>query len=164
MRHAAVVLAAVVVLAGCGTDSADGEAASSTASSSPSASSGPQEDEGKDGAEHGSKHGAKHGGKHGPKHGGKHGDKHGAKHGAAPADAPACGAVWRDGVRLARDYEGCMAGTRFVTVDQEPCSFGQRLVRFGDHFYAVRGGPVNRTSAPLAQDRDYRGAIASCRA
>ena len=156
MRHAAVVLAAVVVLAGCGTDSADGEAASSTASSSPSASSGPQEDEGKDGAEHGSKHG----GKHGPKHGGKHG----AKHGAAPADAPACGAVWRDGVRLARDYEGCMAGTRFVTVDQEPCSFGQRLVRFGDHFYAVRGGPVNRTSAPLAQDRDYRGAIASCRA
>ena len=48
--------------------------------------------------------------------------------------------------------------------DQESCSFGQRLVRYGNHYYAVRGGPVNRTNAPLARDRDYRGAIASCRA
>jgi hypothetical protein len=57
-----------------------------------------------------------------------------------------------------------MSGATFVAVDQEPCSFGQRLVRYGDHFYAVRGGPVNRTAAPLLKDRDYRGAIASCRA
>jgi hypothetical protein len=83
---------------------------------------------------------------------------------SVPAGTPACDAVWVDGSRLARDYAGCRIGERFVEPDQEPCSFGQRLVRYGDHFYAVRGGPVNRTAAALAKDRDYRGAIASCRA
>ena len=155
MRRAAVLLAAVAALAGCGTEvdpSAQGSAASSSAaSSSPSPTP----------SEHGKHQGH---GKHG-KHGehGKH-QKHGEHEPAVPADAPACAAVWKDGSRLARDYDGCVSGGRFVAVDQEPCSFGQRLVRFGDHFYAVRGGPVNRTAAPLAEDRDYRSAIASCRA
>ena len=144
MRRAAVLLAALVLLAGCGADTEDTSAQDGEASTSPAAdatSPSPSPTKTKDKPE----------------------DKP-AESPSVPADAPACAAVWKDGTRLARDYEGCMAGGDFVAVDQEPCSFGQRLVRYGDHFYAVRGGPVNRTAAPLAKDRDYRGAIASCRA
>ena len=145
MRRAAALLAAVVVLAGCGTEAAERDAAAPSTASDSSSPTKAEEDKAEE---------DKAGHEHEP-------EKATTK---APADAPACAAVWRDGARLARDYEGCLAGKQFVTVDQEPCSFGQRLVRFGDHFYAVRGGPVNRTSAPLTKDRDYRGAIASCRA
>ena len=144
MRRAAVLLAALVLLAGCGADTEDTSAQDAEASTSPAAdatSPSPSPTKTKDNPE-----------------------DEPAESPSVPADAPACAAVWKDGTRLARDYEGCMAGGDFVAVDQEPCSFGQRLVRYGDHFYAVRGGPVNRTAAPLAKDRDYRGAIASCRA
>ena len=147
MRHAAVTIAAVVVLAGCGADdggaTAEGSATPSPSEvSSASSSPSPAKDEK-------------------PKKAEPTEDEPKA---AVPDDAPACASVWRTGTRLARTYEGCMSGATFVAVDQEPCSFGQRLVRYGDHFYAVRGGPVNRTDAPLLKDRDYRGAIASCRA
>jgi len=132
-------VAAVVVLAGCGTDA--GTSAEEPVASPASESPTPDTDE--------------------PDKGEPAEDDEPQ---AVPAGTPACAAVWRDGTRLARDYQGCRVGQRFVAPDQEPCSFGQRLVRYGDHFYAVRGGPVNRTAAPLAKDRDYRGAIASCRA
>jgi hypothetical protein len=154
MRGAAVALAAVVVLAGCGTDTAARTSASSDATASDQPSSAPSP-----------AGGSSDGPSSKPSTPGK--DKSGGSAKSAPAvpaDAPACGAVWRDGLRLARHYDGCVAGGQFVRVDQEPCSFGQQLVRYGTHFYAVRGGPVNRTAAPLTKDRDYRGAIASCRA
>jgi hypothetical protein len=144
MRRVAVLLTVLVALAGCGTDTKDTAAQSSGSSTSPTGDSTstktkdvqPSKDKpSKDKTEQ-----------------------------TIPADAPACAAVWDDGARLARDYEGCMFGKVFVAVDQEPCSFGQRLVRYGEHYYAVRGGPVNRTAAPLLKDRDYRSAVASCRA
>lgn len=151
MRRAAVLVAAVVVLAGCGTDTPATTAQGSSSTSAVADSTSPSAGAPKDASSASSK--------------GQPMTDQPAKDGSTvPADAPACAAVWRDGTKLARDYEGCRAGAQFVAVDQEPCSFGQKLVRFGDHFYAVRGGPVNRTAAPLAKDREYRGAIASCRA
>jgi hypothetical protein len=150
MRSVVVLVAAAAVLSGCGTDTVarSSVTSTSTASMSPAPAPSPTKvqsvkDKPAGAAEH---------------------DGAGSGGATVPADAPACGAVWRDGLRLARDYHGCTAGKQFVTVDQEPCSFGQQLVRFGDHFYAVRGGPVNRTAMPLAKDRTYRGALASCRA
>ena len=142
MRRAAVLLAALVLLGGCAADAEDTSAQDAEASTSPEpdATSPSASPKAKDEPRKKSTDAA-----------------------TVPADAPACAAVWRDGTRLARDYEGCMAGGDFVAVDQEPCSFGQRLVRYGDHFYAVRGGPGNRTTAPLDEDRVYRGALASCR-
>jgi hypothetical protein len=150
MRRAAVLVAAVIALAGCGTDSATSTEGSVTASESTSETTGdatsapPSASPTKSRAEEDPS----------PSH----------EPAAVPAGTPGCATVWVDGTRLARDYAGCRLGQRFVEPDQEPCSFGQRLVRYGDHFYAVRGGPVNRTTARLAKDRDYRGAIASCRA
>ncbi|HET7194656.1 MAG TPA: hypothetical protein VFI99_06650 [Nocardioides sp.] len=44
------------------------------------------------------------------------------------------------------------------------CSSGQRMVRYGDHFYAVPGGTINETKSSLEDDRGYRKAVASCRA
>jgi hypothetical protein len=146
MRRTAVLVAVVLALVGCGTDSGTStegstqasESATESASESPSESPSPSPSEEKPPPSH--------------------------EPAVVPAGTPGCATVWVDGTRLARDYAGCRLGQRFVEPDQEPCSFGQRLVRYGDHFYAVRGGPVNRTTAPLAKDRDYRGAIASCRA
>lgn len=145
MRRAAVMVAVVVALAGCGTDSPS-SSDRAAASESPSASTeSPMESPTESPMESSS-------------------PSPSDQPVVVPAGTPACAAVWVDGTRLARDYAGCRVGKRFVKPDQEPCSFGQRLVRYGDHFYAVRGGPVNRTTAALAKDRDYRGAIASCRA
>jgi len=157
MRRAAVLVAVLALLAGCGDDTSSGAVRDPSTDGADSASANPSPDDVGD-DEGGDKSGDR--GDKGDDKGG-HGSDDGA---AAPADAPACATVWKAGTRLARDYDGCMAGGDFVAVDQEPCSFGQRLVRYGDHFYAVRGGPVNRTTAPLAKDRDYRGAVPSCRA
>jgi len=140
MRRAAVLVAALVALAGCGSDagtSAEGTTTASASATEESPSPSPSKPRPSPTKE---------------------------KPAAVPAGTPACAAVWVDGTRLARGYVGCRIGQRFVEPDQESCSFGQRLVRYGDHFYAVRGGPVNRTTAPLAKDHAYRGAIASCRA
>ena len=143
MRRAVVLVAAVVALAGCGSDEGTSAESPATASASedPSSSESPSESPSPRPSKTPTEEPV-----------------------AVPAGTPACAAVWVDGTRLARDYEGCRVGPRFVEPDQESCSFGQRLVRYGNHFYAVRGGPVNRTGAPLAKDRDYRGALASCRA
>ena len=142
MRRTAVLLAALVVLAACGTD----EATTSAQDPAGSASEEPDTDQRDEPSAKPPKP---------PKP---------SRTPEVPPDAPKCSVVWVDGTRLARDYAGCLAGQRFVEPDQESCSFGQRLVRFSDHFYAVRGGPVNRTAAPLPKDRVYRGALASCRA
>ncbi len=147
MRRAAVLVAAVVVLAGCGSDPGTSAEGTPTASASEDATASPSP------SPSGSPSGS-------PSEEPSPTDEPVA----VPPGTPACAAVWVDGTRLARDYAGCRTGQRFVEPDQESCSFGQRLVRYGDHFYAVRGGPVNRTAAPLTKDRDYRGAIASCRA
>lgn len=83
------------------------------------------------------------------------------------ADAPACSAVWKDGARLPRAYQGCNEGTgesrEFVARDVLGCSSGQRMVRYDEHFYAVLGGDIHRTESRLDDDAGYGDAVARCR-
>lgn len=81
-----------------------------------------------------------------------------------PDDAPECGEVWREGATLPRIYPGCVAEGAFVESDRLSCSSGQRMVRYDNRFYAVPGGTVREARPTLAKDRDYRDALASCRA
>ena len=83
---------------------------------------------------------------------------------SASNDAPDCTAVWQKGGELPRSYDGCNAEAGFVARDTLGCSSGQRIVRYGDHFYAVPGGTIHETESPLEDDRGYRVALASCRA
>jgi hypothetical protein len=78
--------------------------------------------------------------------------------------APDCTVIWRGGGELPRSYHGCNSGAGFVPTDALGCSSGQRMVRYGDHFYAVPGGTIHETESPLEDDRGYRDAVASCRA
>ncbi len=81
------------------------------------------------------------------------------------APLPECSEVWvDDGRKLPAPYRGCSQNGTEVPADSRSCSFGQPLVVYGNHFYAVPRGPINRTPGPLAKDRDYRGALASCTA
>jgi hypothetical protein len=75
-----------------------------------------------------------------------------------------CAAVWKDGGDLPRSYDGCNSDEGFVTADTLGCSSGQRMVRYGDHFYGVPGGTIHETESSLGDDRGYRVAVASCRA
>jgi len=83
---------------------------------------------------------------------------------SASNGAPDCAAIWQDGSELARSYDGCNSDEGFVATDTLGCSSGQRMVRYGDHYYAVLGGTIHETESPLGDDRGYRGAVASCRA
>ncbi len=81
------------------------------------------------------------------------------------APLPECSEIWvDDGRKLPAPYRGCSQNGTDVPADSRSCSFGQALVVYGNHFYAVPRGPINRTPGPLAKDRDYRGALASCTA
>ena len=82
----------------------------------------------------------------------------------ASKDAPDCAAVWKDQGELPRSYTGCNSDEGFVATDTLGCSSGQRMVRYGDHFYAVFGGMIHETESLLEDDRGYRAAVASCRA
>jgi hypothetical protein len=75
-----------------------------------------------------------------------------------------CAAVWQDGGDLPRSYDGCNSDEGFVAPDTLGCSSGQRMVRYGDHFYGVFGGTIHETESSLGDDRGYRVAVASCRA
>ena len=83
---------------------------------------------------------------------------------SASNGAPDCASVWKDGAELPRSYDGCNSAEGFVATDKLGCSSGQRMVRYGDHYYAVLGGTIRETESSLEDDRGYRGAIASCRA
>jgi hypothetical protein len=82
----------------------------------------------------------------------------------ASADWPQCADVWQDGGRLPRGYQGCREGDTAVPADARGCSFGRPLVTYAGRFYAVPSGVVHETSGPLAKDRGYRSAMASCTA
>ncbi|HWJ10191.1 MAG TPA: hypothetical protein VNS46_12495 [Nocardioides sp.] len=81
----------------------------------------------------------------------------------APAGTPRCGAVWKDGAKLPRVYRGCADEGLLVAADRIGCSSGQALVRYGNRFWAVAGGPIARTSGALLKDDDYTAALTSCR-
>lgn len=83
---------------------------------------------------------------------------------SASSGAPDCAGVWKGGGELPRSYDGCNSQEGFVASDTLGCSSGQRMVRYGDHFYAVPGGTIHETESPLEDDRGYRVAVASCRA
>ncbi len=77
---------------------------------------------------------------------------------------PACAAVWQEGSRLPVNYRGCSQDGVDVKADKRDCSFGRPLVIFDDGFYALAGARVNVTQGPVADDPDYRSALASCTA
>jgi hypothetical protein len=81
-----------------------------------------------------------------------------------PANAPDCSAIWADGTRIPRGYQGCAAGGAYVKRDSIACSSGQRMVRYADRYYGVIGGTVHEAAEPLLHDRDFRAAVRSCRA
>ena len=84
---------------------------------------------------------------------------------ATPTEAQGqpCSSVWVEGATLPRGYGGCDDGGSFVAKDVLPCSSGQRMVRFDDHYYAVQGGTISETESVLDDDVGYRDAVASCR-
>jgi hypothetical protein len=83
---------------------------------------------------------------------------------SASSGAPDCAGVWKGGDELPRSYDGCNSEAGFVASDTLGCSSGQRMVRYGDHFYAVPGGTIHETESSLEDDRGYRVAVNSCRA
>jgi hypothetical protein len=83
---------------------------------------------------------------------------------SASSGAPDCASIWKGGDELPRSYDGCNSDEGFVASDKLGCSSGQRMVRYGDHFYAVPGGTIHETKSPLEDDRRYRVAVKSCRA
>ena len=83
---------------------------------------------------------------------------------SASNGAPDCADIWKGGGELPRSYDGCNSDGGFVASDKLGCSSGQRMVRYGDHFYAVPGGTIHETKSLLEDDRGYRNAVASCRA
>jgi len=94
-------------------------------------------------------------------------DSSSAKPAASPSastGAPDCAGIWKGGDELPRSYDGCNSDAGFVASDKLGCSSGQRMVRYGDHFYAVPGGTIHETESSLEDDRGYRVAVKSCRA
>lgn len=77
---------------------------------------------------------------------------------------PDCAAIWQEGSTLPVSYQGCAEDGVDVPADKRDCSFGRPLVIFDDGFYALAGARVNVTQGPVADDRDYRSALASCTA
>jgi hypothetical protein len=78
-------------------------------------------------------------------------------------DWPACADIWIEDARLPKDYRGCLEGGTPVKAKNQYCEFGQKLVTYGDRFWAVRGGKVNDAKGPLKDSADYRDDLASCK-
>lgn len=73
-----------------------------------------------------------------------------------------CDEVWVAGQPLPEKYRGCQDGDRWVEAFVYHCSSGQRLITFGRHFYAAKGGSVVETATPLARDPDFKRLMATC--
>lgn len=83
--------------------------------------------------------------------------------GSPMPSGPACGSVWNSGAKLPVAYKGCVQSGAWVAADNLGCSSGQKLVRFDDHFWAVRGGTIHRATS-LKTDKAYQHSVMSCRA
>lgn len=77
-------------------------------------------------------------------------------------DWPACADVWVEDARLPGDYQGCLEGETAVKAKNRYCEFGKKLVTYADRYWAVRGGKVNDAKGPLKDSKDYRDDLASC--
>jgi hypothetical protein len=74
---------------------------------------------------------------------------------------PACADVWKAGKVLPLSYRGCVRHGDTVAPSSHSCSSGQRLDRFGRHYYAARGARVQWV-ADLDHDAVFRRALESC--
>lgn len=100
---------------------------------------------------------------------GAEGESSATESSAPPSSEPAstlpeCAAIWQEGTALPVSYRGCVQDGVEVKADKRDCSFGRPLVIFDDGFYALAGARVNITQGPVADDPDYRSALASCTA
>jgi hypothetical protein len=77
-------------------------------------------------------------------------------------DWPACTDIWVEGTKLPGDYKGCLESETAVKAKNRYCEFGKKLVTYADQFWAVRGGTVNDAKGPLKDSADYRDDLASC--
>lgn len=75
---------------------------------------------------------------------------------------PACTDIWVEGAKLPGSYQGCLDGDTAVKAKSQYCEFGKKLVTYADQFWAVRGGKVNDAKGPLKDSADYRDDLASC--
>ncbi|WP_310962359.1 hypothetical protein [Nocardioides terrisoli] len=74
---------------------------------------------------------------------------------------PACSRIWIAGHKLPSSYHGCVRGGHEIASHHYACSSGQVLEAYGDHYFAARGGPVQRVS-DLRHDKRYAQAVRSC--
>lgn len=137
MAGAGAVAAAVLLLAGCGTDDGDA-AADDTSSPAPGASE--------------------------PTSATATATTSAPTTTPAPAGTPACTELWQAGRTLPKGYAGCAdAAGLLVAPDVLGCSSGQGLIRYDERFWAVAGGPVQGGKGTLAGSRDYQKVVATCR-
>jgi len=78
--------------------------------------------------------------------------------------SPACSDVWVAGQPFPQKYSGCYDAEqeRWVQAMVYRCSSGQQLVTYRRTFYAAKGEQVNETDVPLARDPDFTKALATC--
>ena len=71
------------------------------------------------------------------------------------SDEPACDDLWQDGAKLPKPYRGCLDGDHVDKGHGLPCSSGQHLYSYDDHYYAVAGGVITDTGGPLKKSQEY---------
>ena len=78
--------------------------------------------------------------------------------------SPACSEVWKAGQSFPQRYDGCFDEEkgRWVQAMVYRCSSGQHLVTYGRTFYAAKGEQVVETEVPLARDPEFKQALATC--
>lgn len=78
---------------------------------------------------------------------------------------PACADVWKADADLPSGYSGCTdTDASWVAPDVLECSSGQRIVRFDDRYWALRGHVIGEAPKGLDRSRAYRAVMRSCRA
>ena len=145
-RTAGALLAAVVLLTGCGEDGGTGSA--EDPSSPPESSSGTTEPsaEPTDSTTEPT-------------------ETESAGEGEEPEPtSPACSEVWVAGQSFPKKYDGCFDEEkgRWSQAMVYRCSSGQHLVTYRRTFWAAKGGQVFETEVPLARDPAFKKALATC--
>lgn len=84
--------------------------------------------------------------------------------GGSEPTRPVCAEVWVADQPLPDKYVGCFDEEkgRWAQAMVYRCSSGQHLVTYRRTFYAVKGERVVETAGPLARDREFTKALATC--